>query len=133
VPDQPTLDLAYADRRAGQEANLAAGDAGHRDHRTIVEMAVAILAKNRQKSFTADDVHKVIAHALGGAPYDRNLVSSVMGRWAADQRIVRDNQRGLTPSGHRARKGSRNSWWRGSSRAAPFPTPRQHTPKETDR
>lgn len=121
MPDQPTLDLAYADRHAGQEANLAAGSAGHRDHRDIVETAVALLCKNRQRSFTADDVHKLVRHTLGGIPYDRNLVSSVMGIWARDQRIRRDTNAGLTPSGHRKRRGSRNAWWRGSSRTAPFP------------
>lgn len=121
MPDQPTLDLAYADRHAGQQANLAAGDTGHREHRSIVEQSVALLARNGQRSFTADDVHKLIGHVLDGQPYDRNLVSSVMGIWARDQRIHRDHAAGLTPSSHRTRKGSRNSWWRGSSRTAPFP------------
>ncbi|GAB2964187.1 hypothetical protein [Saccharothrix stipae] len=120
MPDQPTLDLAYADRHAGQEANLAAGSAGHRDHRDIVELAVALLAKNRARSFTADDVHKLVAHTLADG-YDRNLVSSVMGRWAADGRITRDTTAGLVPSCNRSRKGSRNSWWRGGTRTAPFP------------
>lgn len=121
MPDQPTLDLAYADRRAGQDANLAAGSAGHRDHRDIVETAVALLVMNRQRSFTADDVHKLVRHTLGDIPYDRNLVSSVMGRWAADGRITRDHHAGLVPSCNRSRKGSRNSWWRGGTRTAPFP------------
>lgn len=120
MPDQPTLDLAYADRRAGQAANLAAGSAGHKDHRDIVEHAVALLAKNRARPFTADNVHILVRHALPDG-YDHNLVSSVMGCWARDHRITRDTQAGLTPSGHRSRKGSRNSWWRGSSRQAPFP------------
>lgn len=111
MPDQPTLDLAYADRRAGQDANLAAGSAGHKDHRAIVEDALALLLRNRAKAFTADDVHKLVSHVLPDG-YDRNLVSSVMGIAAAEGRIIRDHHAGLVPSRNRSRKGSRNAWWR---------------------
>jgi hypothetical protein len=104
------LELAYGDRHAGQEANLAAGTTGHRDHRTIVEVAIAVCARNH-RPFTADDVHHLVAHEIPGG-YDRNLVSSVMGQWAAQHRILR--QPGLTPSTNRARKGSRNGWWLGN-------------------
>lgn len=114
MADQPTLDLAYADRRAGQQANLAAGTSGHRDHRATVEAAVATLARSGT-AWTADNVHRLVAHEIG-EHYDRNLVSSVIGVWAAGHRIHRDTTAGLTPSRHRARKGSRNSWWRGCTK-----------------
>ncbi len=115
------LELAYADRHTGQNANLAAGTTGHRDHRTIVEVAVACCARNG-RPFTADDVHRLVAHEVPNG-YDRNLVSSVMGQWAAQHRILR--QPGLTPSGNRSRKGSRNGWWLGNrtsnTNTAPLP------------
>lgn len=108
------LDLAYADRHAGQDANLANGTTGHRDHRTVVEIAVATCARS-SAPFTADNVHRLVAQALGpDTHYDRNLVSSVLGTWSKDARIVRDHQAGLTPSINRSRKGSKNSWWRGN-------------------
>lgn len=106
------LALAYADRHGGQTANLAAGTTGHRDHRTIVEIALALCARN-SRPFTADDVHQLVKHELPDG-YDRNLVSSVMGTWAAQHRIVRDHQAGLCTSRNRSRKGSKNSWWRGN-------------------
>jgi hypothetical protein len=106
------LELAYADRHAGQEANLANGTAGHRDDRTVVEVAVALCARN-SRPFTADDVHRLVEHQRPNG-YDRNLVSSVMGTWSKDARIVRDLEAGLSPSRNRSRKGSKNSWWRGA-------------------
>lgn len=111
MPDAQ-LELAYADRHAGQEANLAKGTTGHRDDRTIVEVAVALCARN-SRPFTADDVHALVATERPNG-YDRNLVSSVMGIWSKDGRIVRDLEAGLSPSRNRSRKGSRNSWWRGA-------------------
>ena len=120
MPDQ--LELALADRRAGQEANLAAGTAAHRDHRGVVETAVALCARNH-RPFTADDVHRLVQHEIPGG-YDRNLVSSVMGQWASSHRILR--QPGLVPSSARARKGSRNGWWLGN-RTTATPLPRAAT------
>lgn len=106
------LELAYADRHAGQAANLAAGTKPHSDDRNVVEVAVATCARSNAP-FTADNVHRIVERALPHG-YDRNLVSSVMGLWAKDGRILRDHQAGLTPSINRKRKGSRNSWWRGN-------------------
>ncbi|MBP2331268.1 hypothetical protein JOF56_011653 [Kibdelosporangium banguiense] len=105
------LTLALADRHAGQAVNLAAGTTGHRQHRDIVELAVAICAKNG-RPFTADDVHKLIEHELEGALYDRNLVSSVMGVWAQQHKLVEEPLPGIA-SRQRTRRASRNRWWRG--------------------
>lgn len=111
MPDAQ-LELAYADRHAGQQANLAAGTTGHRDDRTVIEVAVALCARSGAP-FNADNVHRIVAQERPDG-YDRNLVSSVMGQWAKDGRILRDLEAGLTPSINRERKGSRNSWWRGN-------------------
>lgn len=107
-----TLDLALDDRAAGQAANLAAGTSGHRDDRARVETAVAALALLGD-AFTADDVHDALR---GGDPYDRNLVSSVLGCWARDGRIREDTARRPVASCHRARHASRNRWWVGGAR-----------------
>lgn len=106
------LALAYADRHAGQTANLAAGTTGHRDDRTVIEIAVALCARSGAP-FNADNVHRIVAKERPDG-YDRNLVSSVMGTWAARHRILRDHQAGLCTSRNRSRKGSKNSWWRGN-------------------
>ena len=103
------LDLAFADRHAGQDATLAAGTKVHRDDRARVETAVAELARYGLP-FTADTVHT----ALTGDPYDPNLVSSVMGVWAQDGRITEHHQR-PTPSNRRTRRASRNRWWIGGT------------------
>lgn len=111
MPDAQ-LELAYADRHAGQNANLAAGTKTHRDDRSVVETAVAVCARSGA-AFTADTVHKLVATERPNG-YDRNLVSSVMGTWAQSHRILRDLQPGLATSASRSRKGSKNSWWRGN-------------------
>lgn len=113
------LALALADRKTGRERNLAANEAGHRNHRTVVEAAVATLARSGT-AFTADSVHRLVTHELD-APYDRNLVSSAMGTAASQGHIHRCYDRGLTPSAHRARKGSRNGWWKGNTHTPPSP------------
>lgn len=114
------LALALADRHAGQNANLAAGTVGHREHRDLVEYAVATLARSGTQ-FTADNVHALIRHELGAdTPYDHNLVSSVMGVWAQQGRIREEPLR-ATASQQRSRRASRNRWWRGT--AGP-PSPR---------
>lgn len=114
--DQTALDLALADRHDGQERSIAAGTTGARDHRTVVETAVAVLVRSGTV-FTADNVHALVQHALGGAPYDPNLVSSVMGIWAKDGRIVEQPRRSVT-SHRRSRHASRNRWWRCPRRGA---------------
>jgi hypothetical protein len=115
VTDQ--LPLALADRHAGQAANLAAGTRGHADHRAAVEVALALCAGNG-RAFTADDVHRLVKHEIGPA-YDHNLVSSVMGRWARNGRIV-EQLVPAVPSIHRSRRASRNRWWRGVTQGTPF-------------
>lgn len=106
------LSLALADRHAGQAANLAAGTKVHRDDRARVELAVATLARSGAV-FTADHVHRLVADEDMN-PYDRNLVSSVLGTWSRDGRIIEDLSRRAVPSANRSRKGSRNKWWRGN-------------------
>jgi hypothetical protein len=101
------LALALADRHAGQAANLAAGTAVHRDDRGRVETAVAVLARSGQP-FTADDVHRRLDE-----PYDRNLVSSVLGVWA-QRGHLREAELRAVPSQSRSRRGSRIRWWVGN-------------------
>lgn len=110
------LKLALGDRHAGQDANLAAGTTGHRDHRLTVERAVAALARAGMP-FTADHVHERVRKALDGDLYDANLVSSVMGIWAKDNRIV-EQPRHPAKSIRRSRHASRNRWWCGRGAAA---------------
>ncbi|GAB3471892.1 hypothetical protein [Actinophytocola sediminis] len=105
------LALALADRHTGQTNNLAAGTTGHRDDRTRVETAVAELARAGQP-FTADTVH---TRLQDGDPYDRNLVSSVLGVWAQRGHIVEDRDRRPVASTARTRHASRNRWWRGNN------------------
>lgn len=118
MTDQTTLDLALADRHDGQQANLAAATTGARDHRTVVETAVATLVRSGTV-FTADNVHALVQHALGSQLYDANLVSSVMGIWAKDHRMVEVPRRTVT-SERRTRHASRNrSWQRCPRRTTP--------------
>jgi hypothetical protein len=107
------LPLAFADRHAGQEANLAAAETGHRDDRARVEHAVALLAKSGG-AFTADHVHDLL---FEGDPYDRNLVSSVLGVWSARGGVVEVLDRRPVPSRSRSRRASRNRWWVGAAHA----------------
>ncbi|WP_018682213.1 hypothetical protein [Actinokineospora enzanensis] len=109
------LCFALADRHRGQAASLAAGTRPHRDDRAVVELAVATLARNGRRPFCADDVHGLVAHELGGRPYDRNLVSSVMGTAAQRGLIVEDTDIRPVASRNRARHASRNRWWRGQT------------------
>lgn len=104
------LTLALADRHAGQAANLAAGTRVHTDDRTRVEEAVAAEARTGAP-FTADHIHQRLGTEQ---PYDRNLVSSVMGHWTRDGRLREFDELRPTPSAHRTRKGSRNRWWIGA-------------------
>jgi hypothetical protein len=105
------LALALSDRHAGQDANLAAATTGHRDDRTRVETAVAELARTGTP-FTADTVHT----ALGtDQPYDRNLVSSVLGVWAQRGDIIEHRDLAPIASRSRSRHASRNRWWVGGA------------------
>lgn len=118
MPTVQQLALAFAARHAGQQANMAAGCKAHRDDTARVTAAVRTLAVSG-RAFTADDVHRVIL-AADPTPYDRNLVSSVLGSWAARRWIYRVPYLEPVPSMHPARHGSRNAWWRGTP-TAPAP------------
>lgn len=117
MTDQLTLGLA--ERHAGQNANLAAGQKGYRDDRHRVETAVATLARSGAL-FTADDIHRLVKHD-GGADYDRNLVSSVLGIWAKNNRIRRV---AYAVSAARSRHASRNGVWKGVRDTTAPPSPR---------
>jgi hypothetical protein len=108
----PQLQLAYTDRHAGQDACLAAGETGYRNDRERVELAVSTLARSGT-AFTADDVHRLVEHD-DPMPYCRNLVSSVLGQWARNARILEDRSRQPVASASRSRRASRNRWWRGA-------------------
>lgn len=115
------LELAFADRHAGQAANLAAGQKPYRDDSERVEVALDLLIASGAQ-FTADDVHRVIEFDQSGAPYDRNLVSSALGHAAKNGLIVREATR---VSSARSRHASRNGVWRRAPRATPdTPSPR---------
>lgn len=116
------LELALADRHAGQAASLAAGRKPYRDDSERVEVALDLLIASGAQ-FTADDVHRVIEFDQTGAPYDRNLVSSALGHAAKGGRIVREATR---VSSARSRHASRNGVWRRADRATPA-TPSQRT------
>lgn len=120
--DASQLQLALSDRHAGQDACLAAGESGYRDDRARVELAVATLARSGT-AFCADTVHRLVEHD-DPAQYNRNLVSSVIGVWAATGRIVEDRSLRPVASANRSRRASRNRWWRGA-RIADTQTPKQ--------
>jgi hypothetical protein len=103
------LALGLDDRHAGQAANLAAAHTGHRNHRLRVDQAITELAAAGEP-FTADTVHNRLGTEL---PYDRNLVSSLIGVWAQRHRII-EHPRPPVPSTHRSRHHSRNRWWIGA-------------------
>lgn len=103
------LELALGDRHRGQVANLAAGTAGHKDHTAVVQTALAELVREGLP-FHADHVHRRVARALNGQPYDRNLVASAMGH-AAHHGVIVEVARPMVHSVHRSRKGSKNRWW----------------------
>jgi hypothetical protein len=107
------LTLALERRHEGQDANLAAAVKPHMDLRSRVESIVAILAKDGVP-FNADKIHGQLKKEIGEV-YDRNVVSSVMGKWAQAGRIIRVPEKGITPSKEPTRNGSRNSWWIGSA------------------
>lgn len=105
------LELALSDRKASQEANLAAGKTAHRDDTDRVAAAIAGLIRIGLP-FTSNDVHAEVKRDGGQPGYDRNLVSSHMGTLARQRVIVRDWDIRPTPALQRDRKGSRNPWWR---------------------
>lgn len=112
TPGSSQLQLAYADRAAGIDANLAAADSVLRDDRARVEEALSALARDGEP-FTADHVHERL---VGGDEYNRNVVSSVMSQWSRQGLIVADWTIVPAPSAHRSRHGSKLRWWRGNCR-----------------
>ena len=103
VADQ--LALGFADRHAGQEANLAAAAAVHRNYRAAAEAALAALVCEG-RPFTAEDVRKAVPD--GVEPHSPNVLPSVLGTWAARRLIV---PCGEYRSRRRSRRASRNRVW----------------------
>ncbi|MEU4444874.1 hypothetical protein AB0K14_03325 [Actinosynnema sp. NPDC050801] len=105
MPDQ--LALAFADRHAGQQDNLAAASAVHKRYRETVETVLAELVRQGQP-FTADDVRKAIPDEVAAEAHSPNVLPSVLGTWAARRVIV---SCGEYRSRRRSRRASRNRVW----------------------
>ncbi|GGM65042.1 hypothetical protein GCM10012275_39480 [Longimycelium tulufanense] len=99
------LALGFADRRTGQESNLAAATATHRAYREHAERALAALVADG-RPFTADDIRRAIPEDV--EPHSPNVLPSVLGIWAARRVIV---PCGEYRSPRRARRASRNRVW----------------------
>jgi hypothetical protein len=99
------LALAFADRHAGQQANLDAATAVHRRYREAVEIVLADLVA-AGLPFTADDIRKGIPE--GVEAHSPNILPSVLGTWAARRVIV---PCGEYRSRRRSRRASRNRVW----------------------
>lgn len=108
------LVLGFADRRAGQEANLAAAIAPHRQYRDAVETVLAELVASGQP-FTADDVRNGVPDHVDAEAHSPNVLPSVLGIWAARRLIV---PCGEYRSRRRPRRASRNRVWIGRTAAA---------------
>ncbi|MGH3859186.1 hypothetical protein [Actinokineospora sp.] len=101
------LALAFADRHAGQEANLAAASAVHRRYRDAVEAVLADLVESG-RPFTADDVRRGVPDEVEAEAHSPNVLPSVLGIWAARRVIV---PCGEYRSRRRPRRASRNRVW----------------------
>jgi hypothetical protein len=111
VDDLDQLALAFADRHAGQSANLAAATAVHRKYREAAETVLAdLVAEGRP--FTAEDVRRGIPDDVEA--HSPNVLPSVLGIWAARRRIV---PCGEYRSRRRSRRASRNRVWIGCATA----------------
>ena len=108
------IERAFADRHAGQEANLAAATAAHRDDRERPPHALAALARSGHV-FNSNDVEALVLTDGGGDLNNRNVISSLMGGWAYARKIVEVTDRPPARSLRRCRHGSRVAWWRGTS------------------
>ncbi|SDD86179.1 hypothetical protein [Actinokineospora iranica] len=108
--DVDQLALALADRRAGQQANLAAATAGHRRYREAVEAVLADLVATGHP-FTADDVRQAVPADAEAEAHSPNVLPSVLGTWAARRVIV---PCGEYRSRRRPRRASRNRVWIGN-------------------
>ncbi|GGU73499.1 hypothetical protein [Lentzea flava] len=99
------LQLGLADRKQGQEANLAAAVAAHRRHREAAEVVLDELVASGQP-FTAEDIRRGIP--TGIEAHSPNVLPSLIGTWAARRRIV---PCGEYRSRRRSRRASRNRVW----------------------
>ncbi|MEV7042245.1 hypothetical protein [Amycolatopsis sp. NPDC051061] len=99
------LALGFADRHAGQEANLAAAVAVNRNYRAAAEAALAALVREG-RPFTAEDVRNAVPDSV--EPHSPNVLPSVLGTWAARRLIV---PCGEYRSRRRSRRASRNRVW----------------------
>ncbi|WP_424183830.1 hypothetical protein ACOBQX_17885 [Actinokineospora sp. G85] len=109
MADVDQLALAFADRRAGQRANLAAASAAHKRYRETVETVLADLVRQR-RPFTADDVRNALPDEITAEAHSPNVLPSVLGTWAARRVIV---PCGEYRSRRRSRRASRNRIWIG--------------------
>jgi hypothetical protein len=112
--DLDQLVLAFADRRTGQETNLAAASAGHRRYRETVETVLAELVASG-RPFTADDIRRAIPDEVDAEAHSPNVLPSVLGIWAARRVIV---PCGEYRSRRRSRRASRNRVWIGNTAAS---------------
>ncbi|OZM74018.1 hypothetical protein CFN78_06945 [Amycolatopsis antarctica] len=114
MTDQLTLGLD--DRHAGQAANLAAGTKGYRDDTERVKVALDTLIRSGT-TFTAHTVYTIVQLDGGGAGFDKNLISSRIGRAAQDGVIVHTGQWVNSP--RRCRHASKIKEWRGNKTRIP--------------
>jgi hypothetical protein len=106
------LALAFADRHAGQAANLGAATAVHRRYRQAAEVVLAELVADG-RPFTVDDVRQRIPEDV--EPHHPNVLPSLLGIWAERRLIV---PCGEYRSRRRPRRASRNRVWIGRPTAA---------------
>ncbi|TCO64365.1 hypothetical protein [Actinocrispum wychmicini] len=109
------LALAFADRHAGQSANLAAATAVHRRYREAAETVLADLVADG-RPFTAEDIRNGIPEDIEA--HSPNVLPSVLGIWAARRRIV---PCGEYRSRRRSRRASRNRVWIAHSKSSDRP------------
>ena len=101
------LALGFADRHAGQAANLAAATAVHRRYRDAAEAVLAELVADG-RPFTVDDIRRRIPDDI--EPHHPNVLPSLLGIWAERRLIV---PCGEYRSRRRPRRASRNRVWIG--------------------
>ena len=101
------LALGFADRHAGQAANLAAATAVHRRYRQAAEVVLAELVADG-RPLTVDDIRRRIPDDI--EPHHPNVLPSLLGIWAERRLIV---PFGEYRSRRRPRRASRNRVWIG--------------------
>jgi hypothetical protein len=110
------LDQAYADRSAGQSANIAANASAWRDGAHRVEVALAVLARAGHP-FTASSVESTTL-ADGAGDFDKLLIASCMGTWSRAGKIRESFDQRPVRSLRRSRHGALLRWWIGTAAAA---------------